>query len=99
MGEDERVVVEPGRLGDVWRAGDGGEHHQIAGADQLLGAVVHGDPAGHAGLFQIAAEAGRALGVQVEHPDLVERPPGAGQKGVDVARDQADPEEPDPHRA
>ncbi len=45
-------------------------------------------PAG-AGPLQVAAEAGRAVGGQVVHADLVERPAGAGQEGVDVAGDQA----------
>ena len=58
--------------------------------------VVHGDPAGGAGPLQIAAEAGRAVGGQVVHADLVERPAGAGQERVDVAGDQAHAEEPDP---
>ena len=42
-------------------------------------------------LLQVAAEAGRAVGGQVVHADLVERPAGAGQEGVDVAGDQARP--------
>ena len=72
---------------------DGGEDHQVAGADQLLGPFIHGDLPGRAGLLQVAAEPGRAAGGQVVHADLVERPAGAGQEGVDVAGDQADPEE------
>ena len=79
--------------------GDGGEDHQVAGADQLLSAVVHGDPAGDARLLQVTAEAGRAVGGQVVHADLVERPAGAGQEGVDVAGDQTGPDEPDARRA
>jgi hypothetical protein len=36
------------------------------------------------------------LGGQIVHADLVKRPAGPGQERVDVAGDQAGPEEPDP---
>ena len=68
--------------------GDGGEDHQIAGTDQLFGTVVHRDPGDGARLLQVTAEAGRAVGGQVVHADLVERPAGSGQEQVDVAGDQ-----------
>src|SRR4029077_14369192 len=76
----------------------GREDDQVAGPDQLLRVLVHGDPAGRAGALQVAAEAGRAVGGQVVHADLVERPAVAGQEGVDVAGDQAGPEGPPPGR-
>ena len=43
--QHQRVVLEPRRVVTCGCAGDGGEDHQVAGADQLLRAVVHGDPA------------------------------------------------------
>ena len=48
-------------------ARDGGEHDQVAGPDQLLRLVMHGDPAAGAGLLQVATETGRAAGGQVVH--------------------------------
>src|SRR5271169_5935030 len=90
------MVLEPGQVADVRLAGDCGEDHEVAGADQLLGAVVHGDLAGRARLLQVAAEASRAVGGQVVHADLAERPAGPGQERVDVAGDQAGPEESHP---
>src|SRR5215212_6543859 len=78
----------------MWLSGDGGEDDQVAGTDQPFGAVVHGDPAGGARLFKIAAEARGAGCGQVVHAYLVERPTGASQERVDVARYQAHPDEP-----
>ena len=97
--QQQRIVVKPGQVADMGLGGDGGEDHQVAGPDQRLGTVVDGDLAGGVGLFQVAGEARCAVGGQVMHPDLIERPTGAGQEGVDVAGDQTRPDEPDAGRA
>src|SRR5690606_7558207 len=41
--QDEGVVREPARVGDVRLAGDGGEDDQVRGAEQRLGRVVNRD--------------------------------------------------------
>ena len=43
------MVIEPGRVGDMGLSGDGGDDDQVAGPDQLLGALINGDLAGGAG--------------------------------------------------
>ena len=78
---DRSLHVRPAR--------DGGEDDQVAGPDELLRAVVHGDRAAGARALQVAAEAGRAVGGEVVDPDLVEGPAGAGEERVDVAGDEA----------
>src|SRR4051812_34945711 len=94
--QHQRIVVEPRRVVDVGLPGDGGKHYHVAGTDQPLGAFMHGDPApGGARRLEVTEEAGRAVGGQVVHTDLIERPAGPGQEGVDVAGDQARPEEAD----
>ena len=91
--QDHWMVIEPRRVGDMGLGCDGGDNDEIAGPDQLLGSVVHGDVVAAAGLFQVTAKARRAVGGQIVHSDFVERPTGTVQEGVDVSGDQAHPEE------
>ena len=76
-------------------SGDGGEDHQVAGADHVLGAGVDGDVAGCGRGFQVAAEPSSTVRRHVVHPDLVEGPPGRGEECVHVAGDQSDADETD----
>lgn len=96
--QDQGVVAEPRRIVDVRRAGDRGEDHQVACADEGFGRVVHGHLPGRPGPLQIAAEPGGALGGQVVHARLLELPAGGREMGVDVAGDQPGADEPDPGR-
>src|SRR5579875_954583 len=93
------MVCEPRWIADVRLTGDGSKDHQVARTDQLLGAVMYSDPASGPRPLQVAAESGHTVGGQVMHADLVERPAGSGQEGMDVAGDQAHPEESDTRRA
>ena len=56
------------------------------------------NPSERAGALEVAAEARRALDREVVDADLVERPAGAREERVDIARDEARADEPDPRR-
>jgi hypothetical protein len=54
-------LEEPRHLPDVRFSSDRGEHHQVAGPDQLLRVLMHRHPAGSAGLFEIPVETRRTV--------------------------------------
>ena len=67
------------------RARDGGEHHQVARPDQILGRVTDGDPAYRAAAFQVRAESLGVPGVEVMELHPLELPSRALEIGVDIS--------------